>query len=93
MNFLWFILNEPYDKNAKVLSFLELAINSPTRVKYRDAMKAKYLNKGNFILHVKIRTLNKLSTGERNLIALIYFFEEIKKSVKKSFILEINISL
>lgn len=41
MNLLWFILNEPYDKYAKVLKFIELAINSPTRVKYRDAMKAK----------------------------------------------------
>ena len=41
MNLLWFILNEPYDKYAKVLRFIELAINSPTRVKYRDAMKAK----------------------------------------------------
>ena len=41
MNLLWLILNEPYDKYAKVLRFIELAINSPTRVKYRDAMKAK----------------------------------------------------
>ena len=41
MNLLWFILNEPYDRYAKVLRFIELAINSPTRVKYRDAMKAK----------------------------------------------------
>ena len=41
MNLLWFILNELYDKYAKVLRFIELAINSPTRVKYRDAMKAK----------------------------------------------------
>ena len=41
MNLLWFILNEPYDKYTKVLRFIELAINSPTRVKYRDVMKAK----------------------------------------------------
>lgn len=41
MNLLRFILNEPYDKYAKVLKFIELAINSPKRVKYRDAMKAK----------------------------------------------------
>ena len=41
MNLLWLILNEPYDKYTKVLKFIELAINSPKRVKYRDAMKAK----------------------------------------------------
>ena len=41
MNLLWFILNELYDKYAKVPRFIELAINSPTRVKYRDVMKAK----------------------------------------------------
>mgnify|MGYP006987444950 FL=1 len=41
MNLLWFILNESYDKYAKVLKFIELAINPPTRVKYREAMKAK----------------------------------------------------
>lgn len=41
MNLLWFILNKPNDKYAKVLKFIELAINSPKRVKYRDAMKAK----------------------------------------------------
>ena len=41
MNLLWFILNKPNDKYAKVLKFIELAINTPTRVKYREAMKAK----------------------------------------------------
>ena len=41
MNLLWFILNKPFDKYAKVLKFIELAINSPKRVKYRDAMKVK----------------------------------------------------
>ena len=41
MNLLWFILNELYDKYAKVLRFIELAINSPKRVKFRDAMNAK----------------------------------------------------
>lgn len=41
MNLLWFILNEPHDKYAKVLKFIELAINSSKRVKYRDAMAAK----------------------------------------------------
>lgn len=43
MNLLWFILNKPNDKYAKVLKFIELAINSPKRVKYREAMKAKDL--------------------------------------------------
>ena len=41
MNLLWFILNEPHDKYAKVLKFIELAINSSKRVKYRDAMATK----------------------------------------------------
>ena len=41
MSLLWFVLNELYDKYAKVLRFIELAINSPTRVKYGEAMKAK----------------------------------------------------
>lgn len=41
MNLLWFILNKPYDKYAKVLRFVELTLNSPTRVKNRDAMNAK----------------------------------------------------
>lgn len=41
MNLLWFILNDPSDKYAKVIKFIELAINTPKRVKYRDAMKAK----------------------------------------------------
>ena len=41
MNLLWFILNGPKDKYTKVLKFIELAINSSKRVKYRDAMAAK----------------------------------------------------
>lgn len=41
MNLLWFILNGPEDKYAKVLKFIELAINSSKRVKYRDVMSAK----------------------------------------------------
>lgn len=36
MNLLLFILNEPYDKYAKVLRLIGLAINLSTRVKYRD---------------------------------------------------------
>lgn len=38
MNLFWFIVNEPKDKYDKVLKFIELAINSPKRVKYREVM-------------------------------------------------------
>lgn len=38
MNLLWFILNPPNDKYAKVLKFIEIAIMEPKRVKYRDSM-------------------------------------------------------
>ena len=38
MNLFWFIVNEPKDKYDKVLKFIELAIDSPKRVKYRDVM-------------------------------------------------------
>ena len=38
MNLLWFILNPPNDKYAKVLKFIEIAITAPKRVKYRDSM-------------------------------------------------------
>lgn len=41
MNLFYFIMNKPYDKYDKVLNFIELAINSPKRVKYRDAMTKK----------------------------------------------------
>lgn len=41
MNLLWFILNDPSNKYAKVLKFIEIAINSPKRVKYREAMRVK----------------------------------------------------
>ena len=41
MNLFYFIMNEPNDKYDKVLKFIQLAINSPKRVKYRDAMCKK----------------------------------------------------
>ena len=34
-------MNEPNDKYDKVLKFIQLAINSPKRVKYRDTMCKK----------------------------------------------------
>lgn len=34
-------MNEPNDKYDKVLKFIQLAINSPKRVKYRNAMCKK----------------------------------------------------
>ncbi len=42
MNLLWFILNPPNDKYAKVLKFIEIAISSPKRVKYRDSMMKNF---------------------------------------------------
>lgn len=38
MNLFWFITNGPKDRYDKVLLFLEMAISSPKRVKYRDVM-------------------------------------------------------
>lgn len=41
MNLFWFIMNGPKDKYEKVRLFIELAISSPKRVKFRDAMGKK----------------------------------------------------
>lgn len=41
MNLFYFITNGPKDSYDKVLKFIELAVNSPKRVKYRDAMCKK----------------------------------------------------
>ena len=41
MNLFYFIVNDPKDKYDKVLKFIELAINSPKRVKYREVMCKK----------------------------------------------------
>lgn len=38
LNLFWFIVNEPEDKYDKVLRFIEIAINSPKRMKYREVM-------------------------------------------------------
>ena len=39
MNLLWFILSKPNNRYEKVEKFLELAINSPHLVRYREVMK------------------------------------------------------
>jgi transposase-like protein len=41
MNLISFILNEPYDRYGKADLFINMALNSPIRVKYRDVMSKK----------------------------------------------------
>ncbi len=41
MNLFYFIMNDPKDKYDKVLKFIQLAVDSPKRVKYRDTMCKK----------------------------------------------------
>jgi hypothetical protein len=41
MNLISFVLSEPDDRYEKVNRFIELAIVSPQKVKYRDAMGNK----------------------------------------------------
>ena len=41
MNLISFILNKPYDRYEKVDLFINMALNSPRRVKYRDVMSKK----------------------------------------------------
>ncbi|MBR0418650.1 MAG: IS1595 family transposase [Erysipelotrichaceae bacterium] len=41
MNLICFILNEPYDRYEKVDLFINMALNSPIRVKYRDVISKK----------------------------------------------------
>lgn len=41
LNLFWLITNKPNDKYDKALKFIELAISSPKRVKYRDVMSSK----------------------------------------------------
>ena len=41
LNLIWFILSDPVDRYAKVNRFLELALNSPIRMKYRDTLSKK----------------------------------------------------
>lgn len=39
MNLIWFILSKPENRYEKIEKFIELALNSPRRVKFRDAMR------------------------------------------------------
>ena len=41
MNLIAFILNEPHDRYEKIDLFINMALNSPRRVKYRDVMSKK----------------------------------------------------
>lgn len=41
MNLIWFILSEPLNRYEKVSKFINLAVSSPLRVKYRDVMGKK----------------------------------------------------
>ncbi len=41
MNLISFILNEPNDRYEKVDLLINMALNSPKRVKYRDVMSKK----------------------------------------------------
>ena len=41
MNLISFLLNKPYDRYEKVDLFINMALNSPRRVKYRDVMSKK----------------------------------------------------
>lgn len=40
LNLFWFIMNEPKDKYDKVLKFIEMAVLSQKRVRYRDVMSS-----------------------------------------------------
>lgn len=42
MNLFRFIMNEPKDRYDKVLKFIKMAIMSPKRVKYRDALSKRH---------------------------------------------------
>ncbi|MBR0420413.1 MAG: hypothetical protein IJI66_14720 [Erysipelotrichaceae bacterium] len=41
MNLISFILNDPEDRYEKVDKFINMALSSPTRVRYRDVMSKK----------------------------------------------------
>lgn len=38
MNLIWFILSKPVNRYEKVTNFIDLAISTPKRVEFRDAM-------------------------------------------------------
>ena len=41
MNLICFILSKPYDRYDKIKKFIEIAIHTPSRVKYRDVMSKR----------------------------------------------------
>lgn len=41
MNLIWFILSEPKNRYEKIEKFINMAINTPARVKYRDVFHKK----------------------------------------------------
>jgi transposase-like protein len=44
MNLIWFVLSPPFNRYEKIKKFIEMAIISPERVKYRDVMSKKVHN-------------------------------------------------
>ncbi|MCI6067587.1 MAG: hypothetical protein MR707_05080, partial [Galactobacillus timonensis] len=44
MNLIWFILSKPDNRYEKIDLFLNMALNAPGKVRYRDRM-AKNVNK------------------------------------------------
>lgn len=41
LNLLWFILNGPKDRYDKVLLFIQMALKTRKRLKYREAIRKK----------------------------------------------------
>ena len=41
MNLICFILSKPENRYEKIVKFIEIALDSPIRVKYRDIMSKK----------------------------------------------------
>ena len=42
MNLICFVLSRPENRYEKIVKFIEMALDSPARVKYRDVMSKKY---------------------------------------------------
>ena len=38
MNLIWFILSAPYDRYEKIRKFINLAVSTLSRVKYREVI-------------------------------------------------------
>ena len=41
MNLIWFIMNPPHNRYEKVKKFIDMALSSPLKVRYRDVMSKK----------------------------------------------------